>query len=399
MYFIAYKSLFRRKFRTALAVFGVMLGVLLIFVMGSLSQSGELLTEDLKNVLGTDTEVLPEEGEMDKDVVDVIESIPGVECVAPRVTAFVKIKGIKLLPVRLGEMEIPEEMMGMISGTSLIGISPSSEMELGTYQSCIIEGAMFEEGDAGLAVVGIDFAEQADMGVGDEITIIFDRDRDGVDRKDEHDFEIMGIFEFGSIIEDSKILTSLEDAQEIRGFSSSEISSLIVRTEPGLENDVAVEIRTLVDDVSVVVRKDIIESIEEMSSRVTEMILLMGVFAGVVGFVFILVVMVMSILERTKEIGVLRATGWYKSDVLKLIMFESVLISLVGTACAVGIGVLILEVLVPSLMPGVELLLKLTPSMFAIAIIFGLGIGVSAGIYPAYRAANMDPIEAFRGGE
>ncbi|MDY6959971.1 MAG: FtsX-like permease family protein, partial [Halobacteriota archaeon] len=99
--------------------------------------------------------------------------------------------------------------------------------------------------------------------------------------------------------------------------------------------------------------------------------------------------------ERTKEIGVLMATGWKKFDVIKLIMIESVVISILGTAGGIGLGVLGLSGMTV-LFPGTTIILN--AQLFISAATFGITVGVGGGLYPAWRAASMNPLEAFRDG-
>ena len=119
----------------------------------------------------------------------------------------------------------------------------------------------------------------------------------------------------------------------------------------------------------------------------------LAVFIGAVGM---LNTMLMSVLERTREVGVLRALGWRKRRVLGMIARESLVLGAVGGACGillgVGLGALI------GLAPGVYGALKplYTPRSFALALIVGVIAGVVGGLYPAWRATRMKPVEALR---
>jgi len=106
--------------------------------------------------------------------------------------------------------------------------------------------------------------------------------------------------------------------------------------------------------------------------------------------------MVMSVVERTREIGVLRALGWRKRRVLALILGESLALSIIGGLGGAILGVAVVKAVgyvpaVASLAPGV-----LTPGLVLRALAVALALGVVGGLYPAWRAARLVPLEALR---
>ncbi|MFC7057058.1 ABC transporter permease [Halovenus salina] len=100
----------------------------------------------------------------------------------------------------------------------------------------------------------------------------------------------------------------------------------------------------------------------------------------------------MSVTERTREIGIMKAVGARKRDIIQLFLIESSILGAVGALLGVlvGIGVGYLGVTLigwPMVYPV---------DWVVIAVAVGLGVGVLSGIYPAWRAARVDPIEALR---
>jgi len=106
--------------------------------------------------------------------------------------------------------------------------------------------------------------------------------------------------------------------------------------------------------------------------------------------------MVMSVLERTREIGVLRALGWRKGQVVRMILRESVVLSVLGgwAGFVAGIGVIALLNLVPAMAGFVKA--SFSPELFGQAFITSLVLGGVGGVYPAWRASHLRPVEALR---
>jgi putative ABC transport system permease protein len=118
--------------------------------------------------------------------------------------------------------------------------------------------------------------------------------------------------------------------------------------------------------------------------------------ALVVGGLGMMNTMVMSVFERTREIGVLRALGWRQWRVLWMILRESVVLTLLGGAVGSLVGIffgLLLNAL-PSVQGWMQL--EYNAGLFAQALVTALGLGVVGGIYPAWWASNLRPVEALR---
>jgi putative ABC transport system permease protein len=109
----------------------------------------------------------------------------------------------------------------------------------------------------------------------------------------------------------------------------------------------------------------------------------------------------MSVFERTKEIGVMRATGASQAHIFGLVWLETLMLSLLGGAGGLGlalVGARLLESVVKKFLPLAPKgsVVALEPASFLLIMAFVLGIAVVAGFYPALRAARAKPIEALR---
>ncbi len=150
-----------------------------------------------------------------------------------------------------------------------------------------------------------------------------------------------------------------------------------------------------------------VTTLKSMASTVTSMISSMSLFLGaiaavslIVGAVGIANTMFTSVLEKTKEIGTMKAIGAKNRDILMIFLFNSAMVGLVGGVFGVILGAL-LSALFP--MIGVTMMrggggtsISLSPSLMAYGLILAVLIGVISGVVPAYRASKLKPVDALR---
>jgi putative ABC transport system permease protein len=106
--------------------------------------------------------------------------------------------------------------------------------------------------------------------------------------------------------------------------------------------------------------------------------------------------MIMSVYERTREIGTLRAVGWRRRRVLSMVLKESLALSLLGTFVGLvsAVGFLWLMQSIP--IWGDYMTIMLSPNLLSMTLIIALLLGAIGGVYPAWRASNLSPVEALR---
>jgi putative ABC transport system permease protein len=114
--------------------------------------------------------------------------------------------------------------------------------------------------------------------------------------------------------------------------------------------------------------------------------------ALVVGGIVIMNIMLVSVTERTREIGIRKALGARRRDIHVQVLVESATLSLLGALIGIGIG-LVLAQIVQAVSP---LPAAIAPFWLFMSVVMGMGVGVLAGIYPAARAARLDPVVALR---
>jgi putative ABC transport system permease protein len=162
-----------------------------------------------------------------------------------------------------------------------------------------------------------------------------------------------------------------------------------LRDRHGVEKD---ETGTYQDDFELTTRQDILGAQQEAARTFSFLLAAMAVVSLVVGGIGIMNVMLVSVTERTREIGVRMAVGAGRTDIVSQFLLEAVLISAGGGLLGISLGVLTIP-LAASLNRGVALL---RPDSIPLAFGVALLTGLVFGLYPAVRAARLDPIEALR---
>ena len=118
--------------------------------------------------------------------------------------------------------------------------------------------------------------------------------------------------------------------------------------------------------------------------------------ALILGSVGMLNTMLMSIFERTREIGILRAVGWRRRRVLALVLGEALVIAVMGTVLGMLLAVTGLRAITMAPTARGFINPNLPPEVLFIALAMGVGLSLLGGVYPAARAAALEPTEALR---
>jgi putative ABC transport system permease protein len=180
---------------------------------------------------------------------------------------------------------------------------------------------------------------------------------------------------------------------EIRATSQDTLQSVQIQAYRYLRDDSdASQLKN--DDSRIVV-----QTIEDMIQQFTEILDQITVFIGgiaaislVVGSIGIANIMIVSVTERTREIGIMKAVGARSRDILQLFLLESIILgaigALFGVLAGVGVGYLATGYF------GWPMVYPL--NWIAIAVVVGIAVGIVSGLYPAWRASSIDPIDALR---
>lgn len=363
------KNLKRRKMRTSLAILGITLGVMLItsllFIMdgleSSITGSIELLSGNL---------IIQKEGAIDQTASIVNTSL---------IENLQSNKDIKVISPEIYVARTPPGGAGLF--VTLIGVTNSySEIVSPGY---IKIGTFFNATDSGKIVLGSKLAERLDLKVGDVFPI------------DSVTFNVTGIFETNTLADVMIALIPIEDARDLGNLSEDQVSVIEVRP---VDPDKADEIRSYVESnfegYEVVFPEDLVKEATEIMGTLRNTIWLVSAIAVLIGGIGIANAMLMSVMERTPEIGLLKATGWRNIDVGYSVLIEALGIGVIGGLIGLLLGMIAAQT-AQNIIPALAVRLTLTTILESL--IFGVGLSVGSGVYPAVKAARLSPIRAIRG--
>jgi putative ABC transport system permease protein len=222
-------------------------------------------------------------------------------------------------------------------------------------------------------------------------------------------FEVVGILAsqggggFGNRGPDSSALIPLKTAEQ-RVFGREEIENISVRVMDGVPLERAmVDIERVLrkqhrlrpgdpNDFAIVDRRDFLETQQEAQQTFTVLLASIAGVSLIVGGIGIMNIMLVSVTERTREIGIRMALGATRGSILLQFLVESVTLCLLGGLLGVGLGAGAAWLM--SRFAGWEV--YVSPESVGLASAFSIGVGLFFGIWPARRAARLDPIEALR---
>jgi putative ABC transport system permease protein len=270
----------------------------------------------------------------------------------------------------------------------------------------MVEGEPFEKGSSDQAVVNEKLVElyDDDVAVGDEIALSFE---DGERRT----VTVTGIVndDTGSGIPPrvhldlSNYETTIEtpDGGQERAYSTLLVGAESFDQLDQVRDDIQAyfdgesDARQLKGESQAIEAQTVEDAVDQFQSIVDQIAILLGGIAGIsliVGSIGIANIMIVSVTERTREIGIMKAVGARKRDILQLFIIESIILGAIGAVLGVGAGLGVGYL-------GVTILgwpMAYPLQWIAIAVVVGVVVGVLSGAYPAWRGARVDPIEALR---
>ncbi len=384
----SFRYLSKRKSRTILTLLGIIIGVATIVAMISIGNGLKISIEEQFEKFGANKLTVAPlslfefraggapvkiEGFSEKD----IEEIKKVEGVVDAVPYFYSIGTV--------------EFKGKIFSTWIAGGTRKGADIFKTIYR-LKAGRLFKDYERDAVVVGYRIYKDYNVKIGDKMKI------------NGYVFKVVGILEeIGNIEDDSTIYMPIKRSQEI--FNSDEITMIFVVVEDEkIVEDVSKRIKERLkilrkaEDFDVLTTKQLAEQILSITKTITFVLSGIASVSLLVGGIIVMNTMLMSVVERTKEIGVMKAIGATNNIVLRIFFAESVIIGIIGGVIGVSFGVVLSKIidLAGKNYFGSSFKTVVTPELIVFGILISVVVSILASLYPAYKIAKLDPVETLR---
>ncbi|GAB4259564.1 ABC transporter permease [Thermincola ferriacetica] len=380
---IALKNLQRRKSRMLFLVFGMVFGIATIVTLFTLTGAMEKSINKKIEETGLKLAITPQTDtvsfsvggipvvtgvsynvkELPPDILDKINSISDaakIKVVAPKVMGVTQINGVKVLAV---------------------GVDFPSEWKIKSWWEISAGGRPDKPGEV---LVGAKAAEKLGLVVGKTVEL------------NEQTLTVSGILAETGEEEDGIIFLSIEDARKVLGkqnsYSFVEITTV---KDEQVAASISAAIAKKVPGARVSIVKEAAEARQELVGKFSKFSLVVSLVMVIIAALIITTTMMASVNERTREIGIFRAIGFRQAHISRIILTEAGIVcgisGIIGYLAGMGVAILIAP-----LFNTFELEIYWNLFFGAAVVVGAIALGLIAGLYPAARAAALDPAEALR---
>lgn len=411
-FLLAGRSIVHRKIRSWLTVIGVFIGITAVVALISIGLGlDKTIKDQVATVFGVDTFMIMHEdsfgpqrhgGDAEEFALD-LDYLRGVEGV--KVAAAVR--------QRTGFVQGPlgpdgESIQGFLP---VMGLSYEMRTEFESFFGTLElqeGGRLFGEDEELVALLGAEMAERLHASVGDTLSIAGDTDAElpftivGILIPEEEDESSGSGFSGGMEPSQDTIYVPYETMDLLWG-PAEDVLITLVRVDPGADVDKVADraeetLNARGSEVIAVTYNDITETIGTMTTTISAFLAGIAGISLLVGGVGVMNTMFTSVLERTKEIGVMKAVGAKNSHIMTIFLIESGLMGLVGgiVGTLLGLGLSALASSFIGRFFGVEMAVVASPSLIAVTLLGSFFLGGFAGLWPAWRAAKLPVVDALR---
>ncbi len=399
-FIIAIRGITANKVRSALTVLGLLIGVSAVIILVAVGNGSSLSVEQRINQLGSNTLTVLNTGRFGRG-----PAVSGTQTQEATLTM-----------TDVKDMENPNEAPDVKSVSPVVSTSETATYGSASYSTSVIgstasylsaEDYTLSSGNPITNQEVTSHSRVVDIG-SEVVSNLFDPGQNPIGQTIQLgsvNFQVVGVLaskgSSGLTNEDSVVIapyTAVQD--ELTGYSQS-FSELIVQgkssstlnlAESEVESILAATNNTTIANLpfNIINQASLLSTAKSTTSTLTVLLGAVAAISLLVGGIGVMNIMLVTVTERTREIGIRKAIGASKAAILVQFLFEAVLLSLIGGALGVGIGMIGTVFRIDGVRPVV--------APYSIILAFGVAvvIGVFFGLYPANRAASLRPIDALR---
>jgi len=375
---LAFFNLFRRKLRSLLCILGIVIGVTIIIVLVSVVDGAEKQFNDtiaqFQGIMVQEKDAVDNTlSVIDEDYAQKIKRIEGVRNV---------VKEIYFLPTKIDDSFVKRSDLSFIF---VYGIDPQefSKLKGNGLLGELEKGSMLNANDKDYIVIGKSFADKFNKFINSTVKI------------EQKKFKVKGILKSENELMGNVIVMHIDSARELSSFPEKKISSIFVElNDISQDKKIADKINFQFSEIEALTTNDFSEQINSVMGNFRLVVFVVAAISALIAAIGIINTMLMSVMERKAEIGTLKAVGWTNSNIILMIMLESIFLGIIGGIIGIIFG--FLGSIALSNIIGIKSFISIALIIQAFGFAFVLSL--IAGIYPAITAAKLQPVEAIRVG-
>ena len=383
-----------RKFRFALNLLGILIGCMAVTGLISITQTMNNEITGQLDILGANTiMVIPSD---DISVTSGSQVMSNVQYLSWRdkqlLSQYTEVESIAAIQSNYCQYDITgKKYKAQIMGVDKELFEINSNFE-------IVEGRSFTRNDKASVIIGADIAQpegedEPILEVGDRLHIT----TLGTATPKELTLRVIGITKksgniMGAVNPDEILVIPLRTSEQLYDASGQYVMIQVLISNPENVNKITNKIEEDFEDVSAVSSETALETVGNITNVIESVLGGIAAISLIVAGVGIVNTMTVSVSERTREIGVLKAIGAKNNDVLQIFLSEASYTGILGGFIGGGLGFIIAQVI----SDYIGLSMDLSLSLWFYVVVFAFLTSILAGIWPAWRASNLDPVDALR---
>ena len=363
------RGLLRRPIRTGLTLVGISIGIAAVVALVGISSGYEKSVGKQLDVIGVDLVVSNMAGGFMPKVYDA--SLEDKIARLPRVS--------QTTSVLMQMLSVEDAPMVMVSGREWGGF---------TWEKLkLLEGRLPHDAQEPAVVLGRLAADVLKKKVGDTVQI------------EAEELPVVGIVDGQAVVENGAIILSLPILQAATG-NEGKVNFIDIRVAPETTKEQVTQLSAQVKEIfplgRAMVASEVVGTSQgfQIARAMSWSTSLLAIVVGVLG---VMNTMMMTVFERTQEICVLLAIGWKRSRIMRMVLWESAMLGLMGGIIGVLVGAAGVQLLLTA--PAMRGMLEpdLNWRLLTTAIAIAIVVGVLSGIYPAWRSSRLTPSHALQG--
>jgi putative ABC transport system permease protein len=386
---VAYKNLLRKKVRSLLTLVGIMLSTWVLVSLFGFNRGYEAaLNRDIDN-MGYQLMVMAK-GCPYEAATMMLQGGKGLRYMEPSmVNDILKEPEVaQVTPILMQAFFDPNKgESGGIAG--FYGVDPASYPALKPFLR-FRKGGWFHDSAAGEVVMGYEAAELEQREVGD-LTMVPEKNVP---------LKVVGILERTGSQDDGTIFVPLKTLQRIA--QTDQITTIGIKVKKNADLEKLENKLYQLKDVQVVSFSQVKQTVMKLISTARVMVFSIALVAVLIAMVGVVNTVLMSVLERRQEIGILKTMGAMPGDIFRLVWTETLILCALGGVAGIGFALLFARVtdllarrVLPYAPSGGLVAIDLKIALMALSII--VAVGLLSGLYPAWRAGRIRPLESIRG--